>query len=211
GKQMPRPVSFLGNAILSGYPLTEVRTVALPNFRMPRHARRLTGLPHGAVAKINPNGWEITVGMAHLNSRTGPAGRETQIVQYLKGLPEAGPAIIGGDFNTTTVSLMTPSEVIRTMMLLALTPGRFRNPIRYEPLFARLAAAGFRIEGANLMGKPTFTFSGAVPRWMRPKLDCLALRGVEAVARSAAVVAAKTGAFGRRISDHDFVTCVVRV
>jgi len=209
--QMPRPVSFLGNAILSGYPLTEVRSIALPNFRMPRRARRLAGLPHGCVATINPNGREIAVGMAHLNSRTGPAGREKQIVQYLKGLPEARPTIIGGDFNTTTVSLMTPAEAIKTMILLALTPGRFRNPISYEPLFRRLAAAGFGIEGANAMSRATFAVSGVVPRWMRPKLDWLALRGVEPVRGSAVVVAAKTGVFGRRFSDHDFVTCVVRV
>jgi endonuclease/exonuclease/phosphatase family metal-dependent hydrolase len=209
--QMPRPITFLGNAILSGYPLTEVRTVALPNYRMPRRLRRVAGLPHGGVATIKPNGREITVGMAHLNSRTGPAGRESQIIQYLKGLPEAGATIIGGDFNTTTVALMEPREVIKAMMLQALRPGRFRKPISYEPLFGRLAAAGFRIEGTNVMGKGTFALSGAVPRWMRPKLDWLALRGVEAVPGSAAVVAAKTGRFGRRISDHDFITCLVRV
>jgi endonuclease/exonuclease/phosphatase family metal-dependent hydrolase len=209
--QMPRPITFLGNAILSGYPLTEVRTVALPNYRMPRRLRRMAGLPHGGVATIKPNRKEITVSMAHLNSRTGPAGRDTQIIQYLKGLPEAGPTIIGGDFNTTTIALMEPREVVKAMMLQALRPGRFRKPIRYEPLFERLAAAGFRIEGANVMGKGTFALSGAVPRWMRPKLDWLALRGLEAVPGSAEVVAAKTGTFGRRISDHDFVTCVVRV
>jgi endonuclease/exonuclease/phosphatase family metal-dependent hydrolase len=209
--QMPRPVSFLGNAILSGYPLMKVRSLALPNYRMPRRLRPLIGLPRGGVATINPNGQEITIGMAHLNSRTGPGGRERQIVQYLKGLPEAGPAIIGGDFNTTTVTLMTPRGVIRAMMLQALRPGRFRKPISYEPLFGRLVAAGFGIEGANVLGKATFALSGVVPRWMRPKLDWLALRGVEAVPGSASVVAAKTGVIGRRVSDHDFVTCVARV
>jgi hypothetical protein len=50
-----------------------------------------------------------------------------------------------------------------------------------------------------------------VPRWSRPKLDWIGLRGLEAVRGSAAVVAAKTGVFGRRISDHDFVMCEVRV
>lgn len=209
--QMPSPITFLGNAILSGYPLTQVHTVALPNYRMPRRLRRMAGMPHGGVATIKPNAQEITVSMAHLNSRTGPGGRETQIIKYLKGLPEIGPTIIGGDFNTTTVALVEPREVIKAMMLQALRPGRFRRPISHEPLFGRLAAAGFEIKAANAMGKGTFALSGAVPRWMRPKLDWLALRGVEAVPGSAAVVAAKTGTFGRRISDHDFVTCVVRV
>jgi len=209
--QMPNPVSFLGNAILSGYPLIGVRKVALPNFRMPRRARRLNGEPQGIVARIEPKGRPITVGLAHLHSGIGPAGRERQMTQYLKGLPEKGPAIIGGDFNTTTAALMEPRDLVKVMMLMALTPWRFHRPMRFEPLFARLAAAGFGLEGANAMGRPTFTFSGAVPRWMRPKLDWLALRGLEAVAGSPAVVAAKTGRFGRRVSDHDFVTCVVRL
>jgi endonuclease/exonuclease/phosphatase family metal-dependent hydrolase len=215
--QMPRPVSFLGNAILSGYPLSNVRAVALPNYRLPRRLRRLTGGPCGIAATINPNGTagpdgrEITIGVAHLHSRTAPAGRERQMECYLQALPSAGPAIIGGDFNTTTVALMRAREVIDALRLAALSPRRFRRPMRYEPLFARLAAAGFGIEGANAMGQATFTYSGAVPRWARPKLDWLALRGLEPVEGSAAVVAAKTGMLGRRFSDHDFVTCVVRV
>ena len=209
--QMPQPVSFLGNAILSAYPLAEARTVALPNYRLPSRARRLVGSPHGAVAIIKPNGRAIMVGVAHLNSRTGPAGRAHQMARYLEDLQGAGPALIGGDFNTTTVELAGPREMIKAMMLMAFRPGRFRKPMGHEPLFARMAAAGFQIDGANAMGKATFTFSGAVPRWARPKLDWIGLRGLEAVRGSAAVVAAKTGLFGRRISDHDFVTCEVRV
>jgi hypothetical protein len=100
---------------------------------------------------------------------------------------------------------------IKAMLLSGLTPGRFRRPEAYEPLFARLAEAKFRLEGANATGHSTFAWSGAVPRWMRPKLDWIALRELEPVPGSAAVVAAKTGRLGRRISDHDFVTCQVRL
>jgi endonuclease/exonuclease/phosphatase family metal-dependent hydrolase len=209
--QMPQPVSFLGNAILSAYPLAEARTVALPNYRLPSRARRLVGSPHGAVAVIKPNGRALTVGVAHLNSRTGPMGRAHQMARYLEDLEKAGPAVIGGDFNTTTVELAGPREMIKAMLLMALRPGRFRKPMRYEPLFARMAAAGFQIDGANAMSKGTFTFSGAVPRWARPKLDWIGLRGLEAARGSGTVVAAKTGLLGRRISDHDFVMCEVRV
>jgi len=209
--QARNPVAFLGNAILSSQPLAEVRAITLPNLRPSRSARRLIGNPRGVVAAINFRGRVITAGIAHLHSRTAPAGRELQMERYLEGLPAAGPAIIGGDFNTTTVELSGPRAVIRAMMRLVITPRRFRLPMRYEPLFARLAAAGFAIDGANAMGKPTFTFSGAAPRWARPKLDWIALREVEAVPGSAAVVPAKVGLFGRRVSDHDFVTCGVRL
>jgi endonuclease/exonuclease/phosphatase family metal-dependent hydrolase len=208
--QMPHPISFLGNAILSAYPLAEVRTIELPNYRQPRRVRRLAGKPRGLAATITPNGRAVTIGVAHLSSRAAPAGRERQMARFLAELPE-GPAIIGGDFNTTTIELARPRDVLKVMLLMAVRPWRFRRPDAYEPLFARLSEAGFRIDGANTIGRPTFTFSGAVPRWARPRLDWLALRGLRAMEGSAAVVAAKTGRFGRRVSDHDFVTCRVRV
>jgi endonuclease/exonuclease/phosphatase family metal-dependent hydrolase len=207
--QMPHPRSFLGNAILSAYPLADVTRVLLPNYRQPRHVRRLVGEPHGLAVRIEANGRLLTIGMAHLNSRTLPAGRERQMVRFLAGLPP-GPAIIGGDFNTTTMELAGARDAIKAMLLLTLIPWRFRRPEAYEPLFARLAEANFRIEGANAIGRPTFTFSGVVPRWMRPKLDWIALRELEPIEGSAAVVPARTGRLGCRISDHDFVTCEVR-
>jgi hypothetical protein len=132
------------------------------------------------------------------------------MARFLAELPK-GPAIIGGDFNTTTMELAGPRDLIKLLLLMALRPRRFRQPDAHEPLFARMSEADFRIDGANAIGRPTFTFSGAVPRWARPKLDWIALRGVQAVEGSAAVVAAKTGRFGRRVSDHDFVTCDVRL
>ena len=201
--------SFLGNAILSAYPLADVRAITLPNYRGPRRARRLFGKPRGLVAAITPNARAVTVGIAHLNSRTAPFGRERQMAQFLAEFP-TGPAIIGGDFNTTTMQLAGLRDVIKLLLLMGLRLGRFRHPEGYEPLFARLREADFQIDGANATGHPTFTFSGAVPRWARPKLDWIALRGVEAVEGSAAVIAPKIGCFGRRVSDHDFVMCTVR-
>jgi endonuclease/exonuclease/phosphatase family metal-dependent hydrolase len=209
--QASNPVSFLGNAIVSSQPITGIKTVALPNFRPPRSVRLMIGGPRGMAAAINFCGRQITAGIAHFHSRTAPAGRELQMARFLEGLPAAGPAIVGGDFNSTTIELRGARGMIMAMMQLALTPRRFRMPMRYEPLFAQLAEKNFRIEGANAMGKPTFTFSGAVPRWARPKLDWIALRELEPVEGSAAVVPAKTSLFGRRISDHDFITCKVRV
>lgn len=208
--QMPHPKSFLGNAILSVYPLTDVRTIPLPNFRQPRRVRRLAGQPMGLTATIIPNGRALTIGMAHLSSRAAPAGREVQMARFLAELPE-GPAVIGGDFNTTTIELATPRDLLKLMLLTMLRPRRFRRPGVYEPLFARLVDSGFCIDGANAIGRPTFTFSGAVPRWLRPKLDWIALRGLQPVEGTATVVAAKAARFGQRVSDHDFVTCQVHV
>ena len=58
---------------------------------------------------------------------------------------------------------------------------RFRHPHAHEPLLARLGEAGFEMRGANVEGRPTFTFARTVPPWMRPKLDWIALRGLKPV------------------------------
>ena len=71
--------------------------------------------------------------------------------------------------------------------------------------------AGFHIDGANAPGKRTFTYSRIVPRFMRPNLDWIAVRGFEAVAGSAATVPAQPSFFSRRISDHDFIMCEVKI
>jgi hypothetical protein len=58
----------------------------------------------------------------------------------------------------------------------------------------------------NLMGKPTFTFTRAIPPRYRPKLDWFAVRGLKAVPGSATVLPARQSLFSSRLSDHDFVT-----
>ncbi len=205
------PVSFVGNAILSSRPLTDVHPLPLPNIFVRRRARRLLGAPAGIAAKIVVNRWPLTLGIAHLNSRCGPAGRELQIRQYLQGFPSDSAAIVGGDFNTTTVDLRSPVWLIKVMALSLMQPGRFRNPQGWEPLFERLREAGFDTSGANVRGQSTFTPSRFIPPAIRPKLDWLALRGLEPATGSAAVVPARRSLVSRRFSDHDFVMCLVQV
>jgi endonuclease/exonuclease/phosphatase family metal-dependent hydrolase len=203
--------SSMGNAILSSRPLIDVRTTPLPNLFLGRRVRRLGGGPAGIAARIVVSGKPVVVSVAHLNSHWDPAGRESQIRQYLEYLPRGEPAVIGGDFNTTTIDLRTNALARRGMIRLIKEPRRLRYPQQWEPLFGRLAAAGFTHEHANVPGRPTFTFTRAVPPFMRPKLDWILVRGVRAVQGSAAVVPARLSIAGRRFSDHDFVVCEVRV
>jgi hypothetical protein len=102
--------------------------------------------------------------VAHLNSRWDPAGRERQMRDYLAQFPRDGAALIGGDFNTTTVDLRTRGAALKAMRLLMAQPWRLRDPMRWEPLSERLAEADFDVRGANASGKPTFTFSRMIPR-----------------------------------------------
>jgi len=210
--QQPRegdPVSFVGNAILSNWPLADVRVLPLAKSLGRRRRLFRLGAPAGLVAKVTVNRRLLALGVVHLNSRCNPGGRELQMRQYLDGFPIGVPAIIGGDFNTTTVELSSPASFIKVMALSLLRPNRFRNPQRWEPIFERLREAGFDIAGANVSGMPTFSPSRFVPPNVRPKLDWLALRGVKPVAGSAAVVPARMSPFSPRFSDHDFIMCVV--
>jgi endonuclease/exonuclease/phosphatase family metal-dependent hydrolase len=205
------PVSFMGNAILSSYPLSEVRVLPLTSLFNRRRVRRMLGGPAGIVARIAVQGRPVTLGIVHLNSRWNPAGRASQMAQYLAGFPHEGAAIIGGDFNTTSVDLRSPALITGAAGLCLLHPRRFRYPQSREPLFAHLSEAGFEIDAANVDGKGTFAPSRLVPPLLHLKLDWIALRDIAAVSRSAAVVPARNSLLSRRFSDHDFVMCTVEL
>ncbi len=203
--------SYLGNAILSRQPMEEVFAIPLPNMTpqrrpsgQPRGWRRI-GRPAALVASVRVGGKRLRVCVAHLDSRIDPAGREHQMTALLADFPPDGPAIIGGDLNTTTVELTRFKHAVSVARLMLSNSRRFRSPISYEPLFRRLGEAGFEVRGANADGRGSFTFSRMIPPWLRPRLDWIALRELRAVAGSAAVISARPGFASPRVSDHDFV------
>jgi endonuclease/exonuclease/phosphatase (EEP) superfamily protein YafD len=170
----------------------------------------MIGGPSGLFASAIFGGRPLILGVAHLNSRATPAARDSQIAEFIRRLPGEGPAIIGGDFNTTTVGLHDRDAFRRALIQFVLKPKRLRQPERWEPLFDRLKAAGFSFEGANVPRAPTFAPGRFWPRSMRPKLDWITLRGVSAVPGSARVVAPRRSILEPRSSDHDFVMCQIR-
>jgi endonuclease/exonuclease/phosphatase family metal-dependent hydrolase len=207
--QRGQPAAFVGNAILSNWPLANVRVLPLAKSSLRRRMRLRVGAPAGLVATVTVNRRLLALGVVHLNSRWSPGGRELQIRQYLNGFPPELPAIIGGDLNTTTVELGSPVALIKAMALSLLRPERFHNPQQFEPLFKCLSEAGFETTGANVTGAPTFTPTRLIPPIVRPKLDWLAVRGVKPIAGSARVVPARMSWFSPRFSDHDFAMCLV--
>jgi endonuclease/exonuclease/phosphatase family metal-dependent hydrolase len=207
--QEGQPVSFVGNAILSNWPMADVRVVPLTRSSLRHRMRLRLGGPAGLAATVTVNRRLLAFGVVHLNSRWNPSGRELQMREYLDGFPPGLPAIIGGDLNTTTVELSSPASLIKAMALSLLRPERFHNPQRFEPLFERLREAGFETTDANVADTPTFTPIRLIPPIVRPKLDWLAVRGVRPIIGSAGVVPARMSWFSRRFSDHDFVMCLV--
>ena len=204
------PIAFTGNAILCGQPLEDVAAVPIPNRFTHRRLARMIGAPAGMVARARFGAKTLTIGAVHLNSRWNPDGRARQMSEYLAKLPE-GQTIIGGDLNTTTLALPNRKSLITAPVRLALQPRRLSDPRRWEGLFSRLEQAGFDLDGANLSGKRTYTFSKLWPAFMRPNLDWIAVRGLKPVRGSARVVAAQPSSLSPRVSDHDFVMCEVRL
>ena len=202
-------IAFMGNAILSAAPLEEVRVIAMPD-PSPESARNLhlgyAGGFAGMAARASFVGKPLWIGVVHLHSRCAPSGRAAQMAVFLDRFPDDGPAIFGGDLNSTTTDLMHPASYARTFAAMLLKPRRFKDPQGYEPMFDRITAAGFEIDGANARGRPTFTFSRAIPPLFRPRLDWIALRGIPPAANSAAVIPARRSFMSRRYSDHDFIT-----
>jgi endonuclease/exonuclease/phosphatase family metal-dependent hydrolase len=204
--------AYLGNAILSREPMEDVIAIPLPkvSIRYPRVPRSLGALRRegsqvAIVAKIQVRGKAVLISVAHLDSRAHPSGRDLQIAAMLENFPSPGPAIFGGDLNTTTVELHNRASFRMVAREMLLNSKRFRHPHAHEPLLARLAASGFAIGGANVEGRATFTFARMVPPRMRPKLDWIALRGLQPVAGSARVIPARPGFLAARVSDHDFI------
>jgi len=204
------PTAFLGSAIVSSRPLSEVDAVPLSHKVRARLVRGLIGTAAALTATATFNGKTIALGVAHLNSRGSPGGREQQMREFLTRFPREGPAVVGGDFNTTTVDLRNREAIMRAVRKLVLEPSRLWAPQRWEPLFERLAQAGFAVKGANAPRRQTFTLSGIIPPPIRLKLDWIAARGLDPVPGSAAVIPARKSILSSRLSDHDFVVCDLR-
>jgi endonuclease/exonuclease/phosphatase family metal-dependent hydrolase len=206
------PISaFMGSAILSREPLREVRSTAIAASQNVLRRKNRIARPVGLIASTTIDGGAITIGVVHLDRASSPQFRARQMAQFLAAMPSHGPAVIGGDFNSTTVDWTNPHAMLKVAALMVLRPRRFRDPVRYEPLFERLRDAGFKIEGVNLPLKPTFTFNRIIPPMFRPKLDWIAIRGIEAVPGSAKVVPPRSSLLQRRASDHDLIVCEVTI
>ncbi len=203
-----RMAALKGCAILSAQPLIDVTTPPISAMPLRHNLHRRVDRQVGIIASIVIGGLEIKVGVVHLSRSGSPQFRARQMEEYLAGFPPDGPAVVGGDFNTTTIA-WNSLGLAKVAALMMIRPRRFRDPARYEPLLGRLGDAGFALDGANVALKPTFTFTRVIPSVLRPKLDWIAMRGLRAVPGSAAVVAPRASFLSRRISDHDLVVCEV--
>jgi endonuclease/exonuclease/phosphatase family metal-dependent hydrolase len=162
-----------GNAILSRYPIRDVRLIPLENGvdKMAHREQRL-GRQAAVAARIEFPNCEVDAVSVHLDAQSTQRHRREQMRMVLDALPAEGPAILGGDWNTSTYDsshalwailgfwlrvMMGVDHVIRNHYL---HPQR-----RFERgLFQLLRERGFEYEQSNVIGERTVCYDVCDPR-----------------------------------------------
>jgi endonuclease/exonuclease/phosphatase family metal-dependent hydrolase len=186
-----------GNAVLSQFGIEETHLIRLETsglwFAGMGGAQHRIGGRIALAARITAPQplWVVSV---HLESKTGPADRQSQARTLLRALEELignAACIIAGDFNTK--ALPREEGVMRQALM---------EPEKHEPLFADLRAAGFAWQASNLAKAtqrdgPWKTHDGPFGR-----LDWIFVRGIGAF--DPGIVPA-VDEMGHALSDHEMV------
>jgi endonuclease/exonuclease/phosphatase family metal-dependent hydrolase len=145
----------------------------------------------------------------HFESHGSPDSRAEEMRRLLDAVEAyaaGAPVVIGGDFNTNSA----PRQVIDgpggRAALEAETPGRFVDPVEFEPLFQVAAAAGYDWTACNRPGPSQRTRPDGTPPPPFGRIDWFFCRGLQA--RDPETVAA-VGRDGRAISDHELLAVTV--
>ena len=156
-----------GNAILSRYPIRNPRSIALGNGRDKMRGReKRMGQQLALAAEIAFPGLDLTACSVHLDAQSSQSHRRNQMAAVLGGLPPSGPALIGGDWNTTTFDSSRAWSAIggywvRVMLGAGNTiRNHFLRPYTYfeRDLFRLLETHRFDWKGANVLDERTTSY-----------------------------------------------------
>jgi endonuclease/exonuclease/phosphatase family metal-dependent hydrolase len=156
-----------GNAILSRYPIRNLRRIPLRNGvdKMAVREKRL-GTQTALAAEIEFPNYTLPVAVVHLDAQSTQQHRRDQLRDVMAAFPAGERALIGGDWNTTTYNSSHAFYAIMGFALRVLI-GVERTITRHylhpqnhfeRGLFRSLTAAGFDYERCNIMGEPTFAY-----------------------------------------------------
>lgn len=156
-----------GNAILSRYPISNVRPVHLKNGidKMARREKRL-GRQTALAAEIEFPDFRATTVSVHLDANSTQRHRAEQMRQVLDAVESDGPAILGGDWNTTTYNSSRAIHAILGFWLRVfmgvdnVIRNHYLHPENYfeRELFELLEERGFDYRDCNLPGERTISY-----------------------------------------------------
>jgi len=141
---------FSGKAIISRYPLLNVRGIRLPEtYSTLRDTRRRIGSSVVLMADIRTSQGQMTLAVVQLSGRGNPLFRRLQMSVMMDRLPLLQPCLIGGDFNTHTLDGSRSWSYGNIPWYFMQDTQRFKTPQRYEPLFKFMMESGFRFSYFN--------------------------------------------------------------
>jgi endonuclease/exonuclease/phosphatase family metal-dependent hydrolase len=169
------------------------------------------------LAQVWLAGRAVTAAAVHLDSHGTRADRADEMQALLDAIDaydRDAPALIGGDLNCFSLALAEFGDRDAVAAALAADPGRWAHPVPHEPLFERVARAGFEWASCNAPGIPTLRH--ASPGAESPagsargalKIDWLLCRGL---AGAAPRVIDAVGPDGRMLSDHEAIAADLRL
>ncbi|EKD41900.1 MAG: endonuclease/exonuclease/phosphatase [uncultured bacterium] len=150
-----------GKAILSRYPLENLRSLALPNLTNPlRKKEPRIGYKNVLLSEYD----NVTFACVHLDCYSSPRSRTRQMRTLIKSLANTKRALIAGDWNTNTHNTTHAAG-----LFLSVTKQLIQGPQRAvqkkyahtqkyydKPLFKFLAKHQFDIDTFNEIGASTF-------------------------------------------------------
>ena len=143
------------------------RPIALANGRDKMRGReKRLGQQAAVAAEIALPGLDLTVCSVHLDAQSSQRHRRDQMKAVIDALPVGGPAVIGGDWNTTTFNASRASWAIAGFWLRVMIGGRntirnhFLRPYTFfeRELFRLLDRHGFDWRTANLLDERTTSY-----------------------------------------------------
>ena len=162
-----------GNAILSRYPIRDIRVVPLDNGvdKMAHREQRL-GRQAAVAARIDFPNFSLHAVSVHLDAQSTQRHRREQMGSVLDALTPGLPVILGGDWNTSTYDSSHAFRAILGFWLRVLMGvdhvirNHYLHPERLfeRGLFQLLNDHGFEYDRSNRMGEHTICYDVCDPR-----------------------------------------------
>ncbi len=155
-----------GKAILSRYPLKNLRAVKMSNTinKLSGKEARL-GEKRALMADLNLNGKIFTLTCTHLDVFSSPTLRAKQLEKAIYASTKTDYALISGDWNTNTLNCLSGDKIFFTILKQIFLTGpkkMIRHHYSYperkfdKPTFEMLKKFGYDYENANQLGVGTF-------------------------------------------------------